>query len=108
MQRLSSGSMLEEYSKRASGEKSQTDIPPPAQTAGETISTQTDLATEGTIFWSLRADLWRTTQQAYLPSPSVGGAVPWSAVFFETQHTAKARKWGYWAFCHQTRATSGQ
>lgn len=67
---------------------------PPHQTARDTVSMGTDLVTKVTIFRSLTADL-QGPQQAHLPSPSAGGAVPWSAPFFETQHTAKARKQGY-------------
>lgn len=67
----------------------------PHQTARERISTRTDLATEGTIFRSLRVDLSKG-HATDSPSPSAGGAVLWSAPFFETQHTAKARKQGYW------------
>lgn len=38
----------------------------------------------------------RARQQTHSPSPSAGGALLWSALFFDTQQTAKARKQGYW------------
>lgn len=68
---------------------------------------ETDQATEGQYLGVLGQTSGGSHNRAHLPSPSVGGAVPWSALFFETQHTAKARKWGYWAYCHQTTAASG-
>ena len=80
----------------------------PHQPARDMLSMGTDLVTEATVFRrSLKADL-QGLQQPHLPSPSAGGAVVWSAPFFETQHTAKARKQGYWADYHQTTAISGQ
>lgn len=73
--------------------KSRCTISHPHQTVGG-VSSRTDRATEGTIFRSLV--VLSKGHATDSPSPSAGGAVLWSAPFLETQHTAKARKQGYW------------